>query len=300
MTIQVYREKESGSLTTNRVPYFIYEDDITKTLSRVDAIVAGENQALIDAGIGVTTYEDTQESNRVWRFVAIYSETRPGKLTLQPVGAGGIQIGFNYQAQAEIIYYSKKTIKSGGELFNLAGGGTKPRKAPSFGGLVGVKGGIGGYGIRATGVQVVPRVTNWIRFVIVGETLTPGFETQIANAMGRVNNAVYRDKEAGTLRFVSCQSTIRSDADTEITFGFDYRPVVQEETLKGPNFDLVIPSHLGHDVFWTYDEEVVVNPSEEPGEPGFVPRVSVLGLQPTYYYIERVFKFIDFAAELGI
>ena len=291
MTIQVYREKESGSLSSNRVPYFIYEDDITKTLSRVDAIVAGENQALIDAGIGVTTYDDTQESNRVWRFVAIYSETRPGKLTLQPVGAGGIQSGFNYQAQAESIYYSKNTIIKGG---------AQAGNAPNFGGLVGVKGGIGGYGIRATGVQVVPRVTNWVRYIVVGGTITPAYEAQIGDVMGHVNSIEYRGKEAGTLRFVSCQSTIRSDADTEITFGFDYRPVVQEYTLGAIVANLTIPSHLGHDVLWTYDEERVADANEDNVGGGFVPRVSVLGIQPVYYYIERVFEFSDFAAELGI
>lgn len=292
MTVQVYREKESGSLRSNRVPYFIYEDDATKTLDRITAVFAGENQAFADAGVGVNDYVDEQLSNRVWRFEAIYSETRLSKLSLPDTG--DVEIGFRYQAEPQLVKYSLETIDHGGY--------SNTTFAPKLGNLVGVQGGQWGANLKHVGISIAPRVTNWVRYTVPNAYLSEAYETQIGNVMGHVNSVTYRGKPAGTLRFVSCSSEIRTDNDSQILFGFDYRPIIVSQTIPaidetGKAVEMTVPQYDGHDLFWTYDELYV---SQYTGPLPVPPRVEVLSKQPMFWYIERVHPRSNFFVELGI
>lgn len=295
MTLTILRERETTTADSVRVPYFVLEQDEGLTLDRNGARDAAINQATIDAGLVPTDFAARQLSNRAWRLEAIFDSARPSKRTLEAIG--DIEIGFRYQAESELVKHSKNTVRAGGIDGSDNG-------APRFGNLVGVQGGQWGSGLKHTGIQITPRVTNWIRATVPNGTITEDYEKQIGDVMGHVNSIPYRGKPANTLRFVSCTSTIRSDADMQINFGFDYRARVPIKTIPaidttGAQTSMIVPGYPGHFLFWTYDE-VYVDDNWYSGPLPIIPRQRVLAKQAMFWYIERVHEESNFSLALGI
>lgn len=299
--IRVIREKETTTSDSVRTPYFVLEEDTTLLLDRNGARDAAIDQATIDAGLVPTDFSARQLSNRAWRVEAIFNSSRPSKRTLEVIG--DVEVGFRYQAESELIKYAKGLPVAQGAV----GTPDEAFKAGRFGDLIGLQGGQWGNGLKHTGIQVTPRVTNWVRVTVENGTVDEEYEVAVGSIMGHTNSEPYRGKEKNTMRFVSCTSTIRSDADMQIYFGFDYRPTVPSHII--PAFEIVagvpvvsamkVPSYPGHFLFWTYDEVYVDNTWSDGVLP--VPaRSEVLCKQAMFWYIEEVFDSSNFAAVLGI
>jgi len=289
MAIVVTREKESESLTSLDVPYYVADSAIAigSQLSRTSAITAAGAQGLIDQGDAANDYEFTRLAYNVARVVLRYRthDLSPLPQPTQPE-TGSVEFGFSGQSfNAEHRIDSLRQIASA----KLPGITTTP---PNFKGLVNVQFEDGKNVVRGYNLQLPPE-TDYINYIIPNASFTSAYRAIVSSLLFKVHGAdddtaegavdTFFGFEPGEVMLVRAQARSRGSDDLQLSFGFSVELNGPRIIFDGPTSDYTPPLNNihGHDYGWGYLNEEMV-------DDGF----GNLFAAPfaMYYYVNRIWR----------
>lgn len=288
MPLIVKRERESATLTSLDIPYWIKDPDVLpgSMSDRDEAVAAASIAAQTEIGSEPDDYSATRLSHAVHRVVIQYraSELRPLTPLGHPTPSGPVitsEAGFNSTPwEPVLLERSIETVA----VFNAADGsaatiGPGPFEAPDHRGGIHVPYSHTGRG-WPRGVELrAPPETDYINIVIPNGSFTSAYRTTVESLLWKVNDDTFQDKPAGSVMLVRASARRNTDDTMHLAFGFSHRPN-RPRTIGGVT---TAASVDGHDYVWDYC------PPRMEQEDGQIAAVFAV----TFFYVERVWPRAD-------
>lgn len=202
-----------------------------------------------------------------------YGPDPGGTPAIQPA-LGEWAYEFETSLESQQVFVSRSTVATYRDTTVFP----NPGDAPNFGGAIQVtdKG--------AEGVDVlVPTSRFLIRFNAPADTVTSSYQLAVENLVGKVNNATFLGRAAGTVLFEGVTGSLQNYDSWSLTFSFRFRANrtgIQIGNIAGIAVD-------GWDLLWVFSVD-----TDEPG-------VGKPLRKPHAVYVERVYDRGDFSA-LGL
>jgi hypothetical protein len=220
----------------------------------------------------------------IWEVAVTYGGESGDSLTFPQ---STVDYEFSFQAPSEKIYQSLETIG----VYDADGS-----LDPDFsGGAINVTN--DGGEIKVEGLDLPPGTpTNTWVFKPLAATITDAYQIGVEGIMGHVNAFAFKNRQAGTMRFVTCDGGAIYSAGTiakwQIRYGFQFSAHRSNFTAGG----IPVPFKGGHHLMWSYYKEEQHDPANDP-----VPNAGKAEIikRPKYIFVERVFHESNFNV-LGI
>lgn len=287
MALQVIAERESATLSSLDLPYWVRDPDLLpgQRLSRNAAVAAAAVAAENEIGVEPDDYSATRLSHAVFRVVIQYRTRELQPLT--PIGASGlgpaitVESGFNSEPRrSEWQKYSLGTVAAynaaDGTAATLGGGQDEARDHK---GGINVPWSNGGSRWPEGHELIVPPETDYVNFVIPNGAFTPSYRAVVESLLWKVNSHEFNGKPAGSVMLVRAQARRQTDNSMHIGFGFSHRPN-GPRTIAGVT---TAASVDGHDFAWCYAMPELV---DEDGN-------KALAWALAFIYIERIWERAD-------
>lgn len=163
------------------------------------------------------TMEENPDIADLYEAAAQYGTQAEGPV----FSSDSMEYRFNFQAQGGHFYQSLGTI-----LYSTSSGSNATAatvSATNYGGALGVV--RDNNGTHAEGLEVQPPPETFtLAYYPVNATVSSSYQNIIEGLCGKVNNATYRTKDAGSLMLVRVTGGVRTGDDWSIEFGFGYVP----------------------------------------------------------------------------
>ena len=284
MAIAVIPERESATLTSLDLPYWVSDQELLpgQQLSRTAAVEAALLAAADDVGVEADDYSAQRISHKVFRVTAQFRAHELQPLT--PIGqgeAGTVEAGFNglpFSPRHET--HSLATIA----VFNGTTGvstviGTDEGEAADLGGAVNVGPYIGapkdikGYDLT------LPPETDYVNYVIPNGSFTSAYRAVVASLLYKVNAATFQGFAAGSVMLLRAQ--VRRQTDATMFMGFGFSTLSNgPRTVGGVTTDDDVD---GHDYHWFLSFfKFVVNGN-----------ALAISLETDIIYVERIWERAD-------
>lgn len=267
MSIVAIREKETGTLYNDAIPYFCYDDggaDVTKSACATAAGTAANTFT----GLTSTDYRFRRLSDKTARVEVLY---KPLSLNIirtpqTPPIAGTVERGFNFAMGGIDRTFALERVDK------------YPTTAPDMMLAINIPTGAGNE--RAYGVQLPPPPEKyWIRFTAAESIVTQSYVEDVASLVGATNDAQFGIYASESLCLVRANGSKRDNETWSLYFGFGYEPEVTGYQLG----DFTI-SHKGFDYPWAYSFRDLAGPAGE----------KFLQVKPAYVYVDRILPKGDF------
>lgn len=237
-----------------------------------------------------TTWDDIPNSDidvrqelmvgTIWEVAAIYGGSE-GNSTTFPQST--VDYEFSFQAPAEKIYQSLETIGIYG-----VNGAMDPEM---FGGALNVKKENGETTVEGLDLPGGTPTSTWV-YKPLSASITDYYQTQVEEIMGDVNSFPFKNRAAGTMRFISCDGGAMFSSGVNpkwaIRFGFQFAKHRFDQTIGG----IDVPFKGGHHLQWGYYEDDLHDAEGDDADNGVIKR-------PKFLCVERVFYESNFQV-LGI
>ena len=203
-TAEIKFRTTSGNRSSHRHTYLVTE--ATDELDALDAVAAVapttyDNLNLIDFEYEEVRYPD------IWDVTARYAQADPQLL----LDTGSAEYSFDITVESQRILQAYSTVNS----YVAAGSATDYHEAI----------GIDPKTKQAEGADVLVPVSSFqITYAPAVAVVTPTYQKNVRDLVGKVNNGTFNAHAAGEVLFVGCSGRKRTDADWELTFRFDVRP----------------------------------------------------------------------------
>ncbi len=222
----------------------------------------------------------------IWLVAAIYGGSE-GDSTVFPQET--TEYEFSFQAPSEHILQSIRTIGVYG--FDDEVGEVVEMDPDWFFGAINASVRNGETTIEGVDLPGGSPTSTWV-FKPLNETISDAYQVGVESIMGNVNSFMFKNRAAGTMRFVSCDGgslfTGSAVPKWTIRFGFQFAP-------NRLNFDvgpIRIPRKNGHHLMWSYFIDDFKDADPNPANRVIVKR-------PQFVVVEQVFPESNFNV-LGI
>lgn len=255
MAIVLVQERDTQTISSQSVPYFLYD---TSVFSRGDAIIAALAQGVTDQGVAASDFRFTRLSPTSARVELVYQPWRPSRLNRPDVGE--LESGFNF---------SMGPIR---RVFPLERIASYPEDAPPIAGINVPTGATFEY---ARGVDLPPPPEKfWCRFPVANASINDAYVAAIAGLVGTCNDGTFKSYTSGTLCLVRASGERRDNDSWSLYMGFGYEPAVSGLVVGTHTI-----SHDGFDYAWPYNTMQLF---EGPGGEEF------MSLNPKFIYVDRI------------
>jgi hypothetical protein len=187
-------------------------------------------------------------SNDRMLVTVTYGATGFAGVAVTPPGTAEYE--FSYQAPSERIKQSLSTVGIWGPTGTIYTAGPPPAGKDEFKGAIGVvRRADGSFDIEGMDTAAGNTTNTW-SYTIAG-SISNTYESAVELLMGGVNDAVFKTREIGSMRLVSCTSQKIPGDKTLIRFGAQFtrgRNNIQIGNITVPRCD-------GHDYLWVYHNE---------------------------------------------
>ena len=241
MATQVIQEHvggSSGGVDTLIATYYVYDDGTPPAaVSRSTAITAATNQFATDMGFAGTDSADNQVSNHSWRVDVSWSPAELDRAT--PPITGSAQYFFDYRAKDEkvdvgLVIERLGPNQNADETFDP--GNTSFVSPPS---LITGRGLFEPLAYEADNITVPGGpITDRIVHQFSPPIIPASYKSVVQALMGKVNASSFLGWPAECLRLVLVTSSVRTDSDQTVTFGFAGREQ-RNRTLGNQTFSNV-------------------------------------------------------------
>lgn len=217
MAIAIVREKESETISSLDVPYYVHDQALSPgtEMDREDAIDAAAAQGLIDQGGPADDYQFDRLAHNAARVVLRYRVATLSPLHPPAADAGSVEAGFS-----GIAFRGEHKLFSLGNIWKETG-------APDLGGLVNVENvGFGDNIVHGYDLNPPPE-TDYVTYVVSNGAFTSAYRNTVSGLLFRVHNGAtgtFFGRAAGSVMLVRAQARRRTDNDLELSFGFSYIP----------------------------------------------------------------------------
>lgn len=264
---EAFRGRSGDKLNSRQIVYVVNGTAGDADLDETAALDAATAESPDDVdGLERTNAVILDHIGLSWMKVGIqYGETGfSGAATVE----GNVDYEFAYQAESEHVYLSLGTR-------GYAASGDPPW---DFKGAINVRKVNGEPVVEGLDLPAGNPTSTWA-LTVNRSALTTAYEQLVEGLMGTTNNAQFRSRPIGTMRFVNCSTQFVSGNKAVIRFGFQFKPKLTNIALA--NGTITVAELNGHELLWGYFEEEVAQPN--PNNQGVVKF-------PRFVYAEKVFR----------
>lgn len=241
---ELFRGHRGDAYSSREIDYLVTGTGGDATLDVTAAIAAAafESPEEMTGTDGSVLLRNNATLNRIVREDMMVVTVQYGEIgasgSRTEKAVGTIEYNFSYQAPSERVFQSLETI---GVYSSSA-----TWSSSTFGGAIGVlRNADGTYDVE--GVETAPgNTTNTWAYTV--SSISLAYEAKVERLMGCVNSVPFRNRPAGSMRFVQCTSQQSSSGKASINFGFQYAENVTNLTVGA----ITVPSKDGHDYLWVY------------------------------------------------
>lgn len=285
MAIEVTREKESATITSLDVPFWVHDPELDpgQELDRDDAVAAAAAASLSYVGAAAEDFSFERLGHHTARVTIQYREHQLVPLT--PIGQGDfdgtVEFGFSgiqfqpehrYRSLATIKYFEDGVLVEDSEAIeswqthfrgevNLVANKLWPRE-------------VRGYQLS------LPGETDYANYVIPLSSLNASFRTVVASLLFKVSSDEFFGHPPGSVMLVRAQARRQTDATAFLGFGFSLKPNGTRNVM-GRDGPVALSEVDGHDYVWSYDETF-----SNPG-------AGIEQLSPEVHIVERIWERAD-------
>lgn len=271
------RARLSGGHDRRTLTYYVKRDD-GSALSPEDAVDHVLDDSVSPAtyyGLPKVDYEYDELATDRYDVRVVYAARSLSIVRPEPA-IGEAQYSFGTQLETVHIQTSLQTVAAHYDAAQVPAGTTT---AYDFQQCINVD---VDQRVRGTTIQV-PVTRFKYRFRVAAGAVTQAYQIAVENLTGLVNNATFKGRPAGSVRFDGCTGSIRSAADWDLEYAFTRRPNLTDLTIgnitgiDADGWDYIWPFYIG----------------KSAGDRGFS------APSPAYVYVERIYARGDFST-LGI
>ena len=266
-TYTILEEIHNDSVTSPSETYYIETDD----RSDLGRVTAG-NECLQRAHDTVPAWPPIKDCaleqlcSFAWRVTVSFEGGREGqKLTPMTTELPGRPTAVDELEPEEDVARTKENVfayRASPQFFDVAfsqkGDTFLDRDAQNaneglgftVGNLINVQPNGWGWDVRGMTLEVPP-ITDRISFPMKTANVNAAYRQSVRDLCGKLNNAGFNGARIGTMRLVEATSSILSNTETLVTFGFAYKPIITHTIHRKGVQNLSVTMNTGHDLVWT-------------------------------------------------